>query len=356
KKLKLNKVRLSLIWFIISVVYYLVLLIPLSQFIKIFLGIQEQTSFSYYLDIISGIRFEVFSTSIITTLYLIQHLTTISLQKHKSRLEITVKERTKELIDTNEELNATNNELSVTLKKLKKTQQNLILSEKLSSLGMFATGIAHEINNPLNYIQGGILAIEKHFKGKLEKKDKKIDISINAIKIGVEKASKIVKSLNHFNKNDDSVNNKCDLHLIIDNCLLILDTRLKSKAEIKKTYTNADFILFGNEGKLHQAIINILTNAEQAIEKNGIINIKTEKENHHVKILISDTGCGIGEDAVSKVFDPFFTTKPAGEGAGLGLSITNSIIQEHNGTFTLKTKQGKGTTFTIKLPVKILGK
>ena len=174
---------------------------------------------------------------------------------------------------------------------------------------------------------------------------------LKAIKEGVERASNIVTSLNHFSRQDDAGNEECDIHKIIDNCLVVLNSTLENKIEIKKNYTEKGFILLGNEGQLHQVIINIIKNAEQAIENEGVISIHTELRNEYLKIVMTDTGCGITPENIDKVTDPFYTSKAPGEGTGLGMSITYNIIKEHNGEINHESELEKGTQVTVKLPI-----
>jgi PAS domain S-box-containing protein len=281
------------------------------------------------------------------------------LEKYRNHLEFLVKERTEELETTNEELTSTNEELhnqreelEAVLTNLKKTQKQLIQSEKMASLGVLASGVAHEINNPLNFIKGGIVGLEDYFNEYLN--DHKEDIAplIEGINVGVERAANIVKSLNHYSRKNDTKLVDCDMHTIIDNCIVMLQNQTKNRIEVQKVYTEKEHVITGNEGKLHQVIVNVLKNAIQSIEGKGTINIRTQTSNEKMLINIKDTGQGIPTNIISKVFDPFFTTKDPGKGTGLGLSISYSILEEHNGTIDIKSKVGKGTEVLIRLPIK----
>jgi PAS domain S-box-containing protein len=280
------------------------------------------------------------------------------LENYRNHLEFIVKNRTEELAATNEELNATNEELfrqreelQVALDKLNDAQNQLIQSEKMASLGVLSAGIAHEINNPLNFIHGGILAIENYFIDNLENHFSDIKPLINAVNIGVERATKIVTSLSHYSRRDDLKYTECDLHSIIDNCIIMLQNHLKNKVEITREYTGKPYQIFSNEGKLHQAFLNIIANAEQAIDDKGIITINTDIIGNFMVLKITDNGHGISNENMNKIFDPFFTTKSPGRGTGLGLSITYNIIQENNGTIEYQSQEKNGTSVIIKLPV-----
>ncbi|MDX9848047.1 MAG: PAS domain S-box protein [Tenuifilaceae bacterium] len=249
----------------------------------------------------------------------------------------------------NQELTAQRKELEQTLEKLKNTQQQLINAEKMASLGVMATGIAHEINNPLNFIHGGVVALERYFRDKLSTHMQEVSSLFEIINTGVLRAAKIVKSLDHYNQKSDTMKKSENLHTIINNCLLILNNLLKNRVRVEKDFCDSPYFIVCNEGKLHQAILSIITNAIQAIEDCGTIKIQTSLESKNVVVSIADTGCGIPKESISKLTDPFFTTKDTG--SGLGLSITQNIINEHNGTLEIQSEFGKGTQVIVKLPL-----
>lgn len=271
------------------------------------------------------------------------------LERYTENLEEIVKERTEALEEKNIELKKGNDELAKALENLKTTQQQLLKSEKMASLGVLSAGIGHEINNPLNFIQNGLSAlIQELNNSKFNQGIENIKPYIDIINDGVNRAGKIVKSLSHFSRQQMSMDEKCDLHEIVDNCLEILKNNLKHKVSVSKEYQEGNAIIKGNEGRLHQAFLNILSNAEQAIEKSGNIRITTKQKGDILEVSIMDDGSGISEENISKIGDPFFTTKDPGKGTGLGLFITNSIIEEHNGEVSVKSEINKGTTFTIR--------
>lgn len=279
------------------------------------------------------------------------------LKKHLEDLEGLVNVRTEELTNSNQALLASNYKLNQqhqvlkdTLESLEKTQKQLYQADKMASLGMLLAGVGHEINNPLNFINGGIQGLKN-----LDSSSKGFEVEAkpfyDIIEEGVGRAAKIVKSLSHFSRKTGKMNERCDIHLIINNCLTILHNRIKHKVEIEKNFTKDNVIIMGSEGRLHQAILNVLSNAENAIINQGNIIITTALSKKSITISIRDTGIGILEKNLSKVGDPFYTTKNVGEGTGLGLSITYSIVEEHNGKVELKSEIGEGTEFILTFPL-----
>ncbi|QQS51247.1 MAG: hypothetical protein IPM71_00550 [Bacteroidota bacterium] len=304
--------------------------------------------------------------SIVISLVLLYRFRLATLRKQKRLLEKTVKEKTLEIQSQNEELKSFNEEitvtneilehqreeLEVTLLSLKDAQAQLIQSEKMASLGVLAAGVAHEINNPLNFIQGGIVALETYFEENLQDHIQEVSPLMNGIQVGISRVATIVTSLNHYSRQDNLLFTECDIPTIIDHCLVMLQNETKNRIEIQTDYVSIPYKLTGNEGKLHQAFLNILANAVQAIEADGTITIQTKIELGKLSVTVTDTGCGINSEDLTRIFDPFFTTKEPGQGTGLGLSITYNIIKEHQGTISCTSKLNAGTTFIIQLPVK----
>jgi signal transduction histidine kinase len=274
---------------------------------------------------------------------------------------IELEKRTLELQSINEDLKKSNRKLQEknidlenALDTLNKAKVQLIESEKMASIGILTAGVAHEINNPLNFIKSGLYGIESLIEDEEMIDSKALKNEINSItskmNIGVEKVAEIVKSLNHFSRNNQTEFQPCSLNKILTNCLSILNHELKNKVAVKQSFLENDIELFGNESKLHQVFLNLMLNSIQSIEKTGEIEIKSRRYKEEAIISISDTGKGIPESVKSKIFDPFFTTKPAGQGTGLGLSIVLQIVKDHKGDINFASSPGDGTTATIILP------
>jgi signal transduction histidine kinase len=257
-----------------------------------------------------------------------------------------------ELTAINDELHLQREELQATLNKLKQTQKQLVSSEKMASLGLLAAGVAHEINNPLNFIKGGVLALENYVNDNLKNQNEHFAPLLEIINVGVTRAADIITSLNHYSRKDDSKISEVNICSVIDNCLLMLRNQIKNRITVDKKYPNKPFNILCNEGKMHQALLNILTNSVHAIPDTGNISIDLITQDDFLEVVISDTGCGIPQEHISKLTDPFFTTKEPGKGTGLGLSITQNIIDEHMGTLEFESEIEQGTTVTIKFPFK----
>lgn len=281
------------------------------------------------------------------------------------KLEDLVKERTatlastmEELKSTNEEMQSTNDELyrqreqlELTLQQLRDTQEQLVQTEKMASLGILTAGVAHEINNPINYIYNGSVAIENYIHENIPEHLENLKPLFEAINTGVTRTANIVKSLSSYSRKEKVVFHKCQVNQILENCLTMLYNQFKNRIEIKREFYDHLPEISANESTLHQVFLNILTNAIQAIENEGVISIKTKADKESVTVCISDNGKGMKEENLSHIFDPFYTTKDPGKGTGLGLSIVQRIIKEHNASINCKSRLNHGTEFIINLPV-----
>jgi signal transduction histidine kinase len=274
------------------------------------------------------------------------------LRKHRDTLEETVAERTKELRKRKDELERA-------LAELRETQVQMIHMAKMASLGTLAAGIAHEINNPINYVLGGIQPL----KSMLEMAEQgEADAELwedmkglmEEVESGALRTARIVEDLRQFSHLDRGEFVPTDLNAAIDQTLRFLAKKLGDQIEVERDYGElGEFVCYG--GQINQVLMNVLTNAADAIlacedGRKGRIRIKTERDEQGVRISITDNGKGIPSEILDQIFNPFFTTKAPQEGTGLGLSISHSIIANHGGRIEVESKEGEGTTFTITLP------
>lgn len=270
-------------------------------------------------------------------------------------------------------------ELQNALETLKQTQSKLIHNEKMSSLGQLVAGIAHEINNPVNFIHGNVAHIKRYVTGLfevLEIYEKNFDSSIptlldkydeidfdflkndlpkviNSLTVGTERIQNLVSGLKVFSRLDEAESKLADIHQGINSTLMILRPKLKDINVACEYDELPEIECF--PGQLNQVFMNIIDNAIHAVENvdDPSILISTKILSHDlIQITISDNGTGISKNTQAKLFDAFFTTKAVGKGTGLGLSISHQIIVEkHGGKLSVESKVGKGTTFRIQIPV-----
>ncbi len=296
------------------------------------------------------------------------------IKKHRDHLEQLVDERSGEILNlntellaTNEELRSTNenleqnkNELEKTLETLKHTQNQLIQSEKLASIGMLTAGIAHEINNPVNFISAGAQGLQsliENLKQNIGQQNNETKQTIelfskivNDIIIGVNRTTNIINSMRRYVYNEKPVLKKANITESIDNALELLYNKYKHNITIAKNYNpipNIDCYIT----EIDQIFLNILSNAIDAITGKGTIFITVSANNNYVTATITDTGSGMDEKTKNKLFSPFFTTKNVGKGTGLGLYIVYGYIQHHNATINIESEIDKGTTVKIELPL-----
>ncbi|MEH1870891.1 sensor histidine kinase [Nostoc sp.] len=305
-----------------------------------------------------------------------------------------------ELLNANEQLrdeiverHQAEAEVQQALKDLQKTQIQLIQSEKMSSLGQLVAGVAHEINNPVNFIYGNlqyaddytqqilllIKLYQKHYPNpepEIQNANKVADIEyltedfpkmLTSMKMGAERIREIILGLRIFSRLDEAEFKTADLHEGIDSTLLILQHRIKaqnnrSQIQVVKEYGELPKIeCFA--GQMNQVFMNLLANAIDALDEafqkelcpNPLIRISSEQVNENAIIRIADNGLGISEAIQSRLFDPFFTTKPVGKGTGMGLSISYQIITEkHGGSLQCISSPGQGAEFVIAIPIRAI--
>ncbi|MEN8121502.1 MAG: tetratricopeptide repeat protein [Bacteroidota bacterium] len=289
-----------------------------------------------------------------------------------------------ELNEKNERIIDQNADLETTLNSLREMQTQLVQSEKMASLGLLTAGIAHEINNPVNFIYTGVNSLQKDFNDidivlkeidrlspdsmGLKTEIKKIQKlkeeyyfndaysavyeTLQDVKTGSERINDIVEGLRNFSRADKGEYVFADIHEGIEGSLLLLKNKYKNKIEIVRDYETNMPKIECLPGKLNQALLNVLNNAIDAIEVKGNIKISTKKVKNYIFVAIKDNGIGISSDLKERIFEPFYTSKDVGKGVGLGLSITYGIIKDHDGEINVESDLGNGTEFTIKLPIK----
>ncbi|HEX4300845.1 MAG TPA: ATP-binding protein [Gammaproteobacteria bacterium] len=285
------------------------------------------------------------------------------------------------------QLAAQTEDLAVAYKQLKASQLQLIQSEKMASLGQMVAGVAHEINTPLGYVKNNIEMMEMFFDSNramvaasnaladallaphcteqelqerlaalAELRQQPSSEADDMLKLfadtrfGVDQISEIVQNLKDFSRLDRATADDVDLNECLDSAVLLARNVLKNRVEVVRQYGALPRISC-MPSQLNQVFLNMLSNAAQAIEGPGRILLKTETEEDWLKITVQDTGKGIPADVLPRIFDPFFTTKPVGQGTGLGLSISYQIVQQHGGDIRVTSQPGKGTRFTVRLPL-----
>jgi PAS domain S-box-containing protein len=309
------------------------------------------------------------------------------LRQTKDMLEERVRERTAKLQEQT-------HVLKQALQKLQQTQSQLIQTEKMSSLGQLVSGVAHEINNPVNFIHGNVIHASRYAEDLLrllslyqqhnpdpiptiQAEIEAIDLEflvedlpklLTSMRTGTERIRQIVLSLRNFSRLDEAEVKPVDIHAGIDSTLMILQHRLKARSDrpaiqILKDYGNLPLVDC-YAGELNQVFMNLLANAIDALESDyaamadkesflGAIAIRTTQiDAEMIRICIADNGSGVPEAVKQRIFDPFFTTKPVGQGTGLGLSISHQIIvRRHQGKFWCVSEPGQGSEFWIEIPI-----
>ncbi len=298
-------------------------------------------------------------------------------------LEAKVTERTVEL-------QASNTELNKTLVDLKEAESHLVEAEKMASLGQLTAGIAHEINNPINFVTSNVAPLKRDVdmlidaittieevglsEGSIKEKTNRIEeykeeIDFDYLKIeishllkgiheGASRTAEIVKGLRVFSRLDEDDLKKADINEGLESTLVIANNLLNNKIKLDKQYGNIPLIEC-YPGKLNQVFLNIISNGIYAIKKKfedqpgGILKITTCCDEKNVFIKIEDNGIGMDEVTKKKIFEPFFTTKPVGEGTGLGMSITYNTIKKHNGQIHINSTLGSGTEFILELQLQM---
>ena len=300
-------------------------------------------------------------------------------------LELKVNERTHELSESNQELNST-------LENLKQTQTQLVESEKMASLGQLTAGIAHEINNPINFVTSNINPLKRDIEmvlnaltvienvglsdvstddklKQIKEYKEELDFDyltseirhlIKGINEGATRTAEIVKGLRFFSRLDEDDLKLADINEGLESTMVIANNLLNNKIKVVKELGDLPKVEC-YPGKLNQAFLNIISNAVYAIQKRfgndlgGEIALITSHDKKDVFIRIKDNGIGMDANTQKKLFEPFFTTKDVGEGTGLGMSIAYNIIKKHNGIINVNSALGEGTEFILQIPINFTG-
>jgi signal transduction histidine kinase len=265
------------------------------------------------------------------------------------------------------------------IKKLEAAQDQLMQSERLASIGQLAAGVAHEINNPVGFVNSNLSSLQRYVgdllrmlstyeeaeaalpsadREHIARVKEEVDMAflrddVNDLLAesldGLKRVTRIVQDLKNFSHVDEQDRQWADLESGLESTLRVAWNELKYKTEVVKEYSGISQIeCFPSQ--LNQVFMNLLVNAAQAIDEHGKITIRTAEDATHVWVEIQDTGKGIKPEHLNRIFDPFFTTKPVGKGTGLGLSLAYGIVKKHDGHIEVKSELGVGTTFRVVLP------
>ncbi|MBI2899709.1 MAG: PAS domain S-box protein [Planctomycetes bacterium] len=261
----------------------------------------------------------------------------------------------------------------------------LLQGQKMQAIGQLAAGIAHEINNPVGYISSNLSTMQEYFRDlarlltassdivdrlakgddaggaarEMERLRKDLDAefllkdfqkAVEESRQGAERIRDIVRSLGEFSHVDEGELRPADINKCLEDTLRICWNELKYKATVRREYSVLPRVPCYPR-RIEQVFVNLLVNAAQAIQEKGEIVVSTREEDGHAVVRIADTGCGIAAEALKKIFEPFYTTKPVGKGTGLGLHVAYKIVQAHGGTIEVRSELGRGTTFTVRLPL-----
>lgn len=284
----------------------------------------------------------------------------------------------KSLEDKSRELFEANQSLVLAYNKLRDQKSQILHQEKLASIGQLAAGVAHEINNPAGFVKSNLHSLEYIFDSITDylndceefsksepdlfekllafRNKHKLDIALEDYRDilddsleGLQRIEDIVISLRDFSRQDSDKDTRFDVNDCINNTLKLLRNEIKYKANVTLSLADSAYVM-GQPGAMSQVILNLVSNAADAIKDNGEIQISTLHEADNIRITIQDNGSGIPQNIITKIFDPFFTTKEIGVGTGLGLSVSHNIIKMHGGRLHVDSEEGQGTCFSIFLP------
>jgi signal transduction histidine kinase len=266
-----------------------------------------------------------------------------------------------------QDLDRRNRELRSAYNDLRALQNQLVQAEKMSSLGQLIAGLAHEINNSINAVYNGIRPLASTLgrledmvagpsgedaaddRAKIDAAFKKINTLSKVIETGASRTARIISDLKTFSHPGNEDCEVFDLHESLDMCVNLLSSALRDRVEVVRDYGQIGRV-YGPAGQLNQVFMNVLNNAQQAIEGEGTLTITTRQEGDSIVVAVRDDGCGMSDEVKAKIFDPFFTTKEPGVGTGLGLSLSYGLIAKIGGTIECSSAVGQGTEMTIRFP------
>ena len=302
-----------------------------------------------------------------------------ALRESRDKLEERVQARTADLQTANATLLTEKSHQAVLIRRLEEAQNQLLQSEKMATIGQLAAGVAHEINNPVSFVNSNLGALQRYTDGMLallaayggvegalsedmlkeiRQLKQEIDVGFLSEDIGnllaesldgLQRVKRIVQDLKDFSHVDESERQWADLEAGIESTLRVVWNELKYKAEVVKEYAGIPQIEC-LPSQLNQVFMNLLVNASHAIAEQGVITIRTGQDADNVWVEVEDSGKGIEPQHLGRIFEPFFTTKPVGKGTGLGLSLSYGIVQKHGGRIEVKSEVGKGSVFKVVLP------
>jgi two-component system NtrC family sensor kinase len=286
-----------------------------------------------------------------------------------------------------DKLKESNEKLRSTLNELQEHKNRIVQSEKMASIGQLAAGVAHEINNPIGFVTSNLGTLNEYTETMknllalhderaalpLDQEDRRkeladqikemreeedlefiLDDLENVMKEtmeGLVRVSEIVQNLKSFAREDSSGHSRHDVNAGIEAVLKVVWNELKYRCQVEMDLGEIPPVL-GHGGKINQVVMNMMVNGSHAMpQEGGLLKVSTEQVGEDVVITVSDNGCGMDEETMSRIFDPFFTTKDVGSGTGLGLSISHGIVEDHKGRIEVESEVGVGTTFRIILPI-----
>ncbi|MDD2880790.1 MAG: ATP-binding protein [Rhodoferax sp.] len=304
-----------------------------------------------------------------------------SLRESRDLLEERVRARTADLHAVNETLQQEKHSQAILIKRLEEAQNQLLQSERMASIGQLAAGVAHEINNPVAFVNSNLGSLQRYVMDMLklllfyEQAEgglpQTVVQQIKQLKAaadfdflqgdivsllddsldGLKRVTRIVQDLKNFSHVDESERQWANLETGLESTLRVVWNELKYKATVVKEFAGiAPIECFAFQ--VNQVFMNLLVNASHAIETQGTITLRTGQDDSTVWVQVQDTGRGIKPENLARIFEPFFTTKPVGQGTGLGLSVAYGIVKKHNGRIDVTSEIGKGSTFTVVLPKK----